>query len=152
MTQGALLSNIGAAREAYEGIMGLKILDPERASEIRSSFKSLYRDVARRPEGRFPYPIGRESAHNLGYKLSWLEAVPDEVVERFVGVGNPFSIRMPKPGERVLDAAWTHLSPPRLENPGRSGKLRIAKMVAGAGQSDHKTQRIIFLDCLFSSG
>ncbi|MEJ2111959.1 MAG: methyltransferase domain-containing protein, partial [Acidobacteriota bacterium] len=30
--------------------------------------------------------------------------VPVEIVDRFVGVGNPFSIRMPKPGDRILDA------------------------------------------------
>jgi SAM-dependent methyltransferase len=104
MTQNALSSSIRAVREIYERIRGFKMLDPERASEIRSSVKSLYRDVVQCPEGRFPYPVGRESALNLGYDSSWLEAIPNEVVERFVGVGNPFSIRMPKTGERVLDA------------------------------------------------
>lgn len=84
--------------------MSLKNLDPESASKIRSSVKSKYRDVAVGSEGHFPYPVGRESALKLGYDPKWLEAVPGEVVERFVGAGNPFSLRMPKPGERVLDA------------------------------------------------
>jgi arsenite methyltransferase len=79
-------------------------LNPERASEIRKSVTSRYRDVALRPEGHFPYAIGRESALHLGYQPSWLEAVPADVAERFVGVGNPFSVRAPGPGERVLDA------------------------------------------------
>jgi arsenite methyltransferase len=84
--------------------MSMKHLDPEHSSEIRSSVKSKYREVAVKAEGHFPYPTGRESALKLGYDPSWLESVPGEVVERFVGVGNPFSIRMPKPGERILDA------------------------------------------------
>ena len=84
--------------------MSLKNLDSESASKIRSSVKSKYRDIAMRPKGHFPYPVGRESALKLGYDQAWLEAVPSDVVEKFVGAGNPFSIRMPKPGERILDA------------------------------------------------
>lgn len=84
--------------------MSLNHLEPERESEIRNSVKSKYREVAVKAEGHFPYPTGRESALKLGYAPSWLESVPGEVLERFVGVGNPFSIRMPKPGERILDA------------------------------------------------
>ncbi len=84
--------------------MGLESYTLERSSEIRSSVRSKYREVAKRPEGHFPYPIGKESALNLGYNPSWLDKIPDEVVARFVGVGNPFSIRAPKPGECVLDA------------------------------------------------
>ncbi len=84
--------------------MSLKNPGTERSSEIRSSVISKYREVAVKAEGHFPYPTGRESALKLGYDISWLESIPAEVVERFVGVGNPFSIRMPKPGERILDA------------------------------------------------
>lgn len=84
--------------------MRLENFTPERSVEIRSSVKSKYREVAKRPEGHFPYPIGMESALNLGYDPSWLEEIPDEVIAWFVGVGNPFRVRTPKPGERVLDA------------------------------------------------
>jgi len=84
--------------------MSLKKLESERELEIRNSVKSKYREVAVKAEGHFSYPTGRESAVRLGYNPSWIESVPGEVLERFVGVGNPFSIRMPKPGERVLDA------------------------------------------------
>ena len=84
--------------------MSIKEPDPERASVIRSTVKSKYKTVASRPEGHFPYPIGRESALNLGYDPSWLESVPDEIASHFVGVGNPFSIHIPKQGIRVLDA------------------------------------------------
>lgn len=82
----------------------LKPLDSAQAAAIRNSVKSKYREVAERPAGHFPYPVGKESALNLGYDPDWLEEVPVDIVERFVGVGNPFSLRRPKPGDRVLDA------------------------------------------------
>jgi len=85
-------------------IMASEALSPERATGIRSAVKSKYREVAIQPEGKFPYPTGKESALTLGYDLSWLEKIPAEVLKRFVGVGNPFKIRVPQPGNRVLDA------------------------------------------------
>jgi arsenite methyltransferase len=77
---------------------------PELADEIRTAVKSKYRKVAVSSEGLFAYPVGKESALKLGYDPSWFESVSLEVASRFVGAGNPFSIRQPKPGDRVLDA------------------------------------------------
>ncbi|NQT52594.1 methyltransferase domain-containing protein [bacterium] len=74
-----------------------------RAAELRNAVKGKYRKVAKHPGGLFPYPVGRESALRLGYSREWLDTVPAGVVDRFVGVGNPFRIRPLKPGERVLD-------------------------------------------------
>jgi SAM-dependent methyltransferase len=62
-----------------------------------------YRLVSQHPTGHFRYPTGRESTVQLGYLPEWLEAVPPEVVDRFVGVGNPFSVRKPTAGTGVLD-------------------------------------------------
>jgi SAM-dependent methyltransferase len=76
---------------------------PEHAEALRGAVRAKYRAVARRPGGHFPYPVGRESAVGLGYRPEWLEAVPDEVVTRFVGVGHPLGICPPRPGQRVLD-------------------------------------------------
>jgi arsenite methyltransferase len=75
-----------------------------QAEEIRAAVKSKYQRVAESPEGLFRYPVGKNGALGLGYDPSWLELVPADVVSRFVGVGNPFRIRAPKPGDRVLDA------------------------------------------------
>ena len=75
----------------------------ERAAGLRSAVKEKYRAVAHEPTGRFPYPVGRESLEQLGYKKEWLARVPPEVVARFVGVGNPFCIRPVQRGERMLD-------------------------------------------------
>lgn len=78
-------------------------LTPERATQLRTTVKEKYRAVSREPLGHFSYAIGRESLVRLGYALEWLVAVPPEIAERFVGVGNPFSVHHPQRRERVLD-------------------------------------------------
>jgi arsenite methyltransferase len=75
----------------------------EPADELRQAVREKYRSVSVQPEGPFPYPVGRPSALGLGYEPQWLDAVPDDVLDRFVGVGNPFRLVRPEPGQRVLD-------------------------------------------------
>lgn len=74
-----------------------------RADTLRDAVCAKYREVAREPEGHFPYPVGRESALGLGYDPAWLEGIPAAVIDRFVGAGNPFTVERPAVGERVLD-------------------------------------------------
>ncbi len=74
-----------------------------RADEIRTAVRDKYRAVAAHPDGCFSYPIGRPGALALGYLPEWLDGIPAGVVDRFVGVGNPFRIQRPQAGERVLD-------------------------------------------------
>lgn len=74
------------------------------AEELLREIKQRYRAVARDPAGQFSYAVGRPSAEALGYDPAWLDAVPAPIVDRFVGVGHPFSLRAPRPGEAVLDA------------------------------------------------
>jgi arsenite methyltransferase len=75
----------------------------ERAEQLREAVKEKYRGISRKPTGHFPYPIGRESLERLGYAAEWINSVTNEIVDRFFGVGNPFSIRRVRKGERVLD-------------------------------------------------
>lgn len=77
--------------------------DTQRAEELRRAIKTKYRDVSKEPVRQFPYPVGRESVLGLGYQREWLESIHPDVVDRFVGVGNPFQVRRPAPGEHVLD-------------------------------------------------
>ena len=74
-----------------------------RAAELREAVREKYRQAAREPAGLFPYPVGRESALGLGYEPAWMDAVPADIVDRFVGAGNPFAVERPEAGERVLD-------------------------------------------------
>lgn len=74
--------------------------DPE---PIHETLRRRYAAVAHRPTDQFPYPVGRESAERLLYPAPLLARVPPEVVARFVGVGNPFSLGAPEPGWSVLD-------------------------------------------------
>jgi len=78
-------------------------LSPQRAAALRDEVRRTYRAVASQPEGLLPYPTGRASALRLGYPPAWLHTIPHQVVDRFVGVGNPFGIRKPATGEHVLD-------------------------------------------------
>jgi arsenite methyltransferase len=75
----------------------------ERASELLGAVRQRYAAVAREPRGQFPYPVGLESLARLGYAPEWISSVPRELAARFVGVGNPFIVRLLRPGERVLD-------------------------------------------------
>jgi SAM-dependent methyltransferase len=83
--------------------MSNECLTPERAAQLKVAVKEKYRGVSRAAHGQFPYPVGRESLDRLGYDAEWITAVPNEIVERFVGVGNPFGVQRVRRGERVLD-------------------------------------------------
>ena len=78
-------------------------MDHQQRETLRVSVQKKYKAVAGVPQGHFPYPVGRESAVRLGYDRRWIEGVPPQVVEHFVGVGNPLSVCMPQSGDDVLD-------------------------------------------------
>jgi SAM-dependent methyltransferase len=71
--------------------------------QVRDALRRRYAGVAGRPAGQFKYPVGRESAERLDYRRDLLDCIPSDVVEHFVGVGNPFSMGEPEPGWNVLD-------------------------------------------------
>jgi len=71
--------------------------------QIRDSLRRRYAQVAQRPEGQFKYPVGRASAEHLGYRANLLARIPTEVMDHFVGVGNPFSLGEPQAGCRIVD-------------------------------------------------
>ena len=71
---------------------------------LREEVKSKYREVASKPDGDYHFHTGRPLARRLGYDSAIVDPMPDAAVESFAGVGNPFSLRTLKTGERVLDA------------------------------------------------
>jgi arsenite methyltransferase len=73
------------------------------AGALRNQVREKYRAVATDPAGPFHFHTGRELARRLGYDDDTVSALPDRAVESFAGVANPFQLRRPAPGERVVD-------------------------------------------------
>ena len=76
------------------------LVDP---TALRERVRAKYRQVAEEPDAEFHFHTGRALAARLGYDTATVNALPDEAVESFAGVGNPFSLRRLKQGERVVD-------------------------------------------------
>ncbi len=76
-------------------------VDPE---ELRNEIKDKYRAVAVAPHATYHFHTGRIAAERFGYDRDVMDGLPDEAVESFAGVGNPFELRRLERGERVVDA------------------------------------------------
>ncbi|HLX64186.1 MAG TPA: methyltransferase domain-containing protein [Planctomycetota bacterium] len=76
---------------------------PDSLDSLISAVKSRFARVALSPREKPPFPIGPESAKQLGYAAAEIDALPPEVTESFAGVGNPFSLGAIHRGETVLD-------------------------------------------------
>ncbi|MBV1907020.1 MAG: methyltransferase domain-containing protein [Pseudomonadales bacterium] len=74
------------------------------AEALRDQVKEKYRDVALEPSTEFHFHTGRALTERLSYRRSLVEGLPDEAVESFAGVANPFSLREIERGEKVVDA------------------------------------------------
>jgi arsenite methyltransferase len=70
---------------------------------LRTQVREKYRDVALDPHGTHHFHTGRPLAARLGYEQAAVDSLPDQAVESFAGVGNPFSLRPLEPGEHVVD-------------------------------------------------
>jgi SAM-dependent methyltransferase len=70
---------------------------------IQEAIKKKYRDVSLSSEGIFKYPSGRKGVLYLGYDPSIVKNMPDELIESFCGVGNPFISAKIREGETLLD-------------------------------------------------
>lgn len=78
-------------------------MDQINVSAVRDSVRKKYADVARFSAGRFEYLIGRAGAVALGYDPTVLDAMAQDTLDAFCGVGNPFSLGSVELGEAVLD-------------------------------------------------
>lgn len=71
--------------------------------ELRQAIQAEYTEVAEHPVQGFHFHTGRPLARLLGYDDAWLEGIPEGAIESFAGTGNPFSLGLLQPGERVVD-------------------------------------------------
>jgi SAM-dependent methyltransferase len=83
--------------------MEVGVSTPVDAAALREEVKKKYRDVAVKPHDTYHFHTGRPLAARLGYDVKAVDALPDEAVESFAGVANPFSLREIETGERVVD-------------------------------------------------
>jgi SAM-dependent methyltransferase len=72
---------------------------PDALDQIRS----LYTELALRPDKEFGWGKGKGNARQLGYADEWLARLPDVVWESAAAVGNPFAVGPVHPGETVVD-------------------------------------------------
>lgn len=73
------------------------------ADEIGEVVEQLYETVATEPAKGFHFPTGPRAARLAGYGGKAIEEVPNEVVERFAGVGCPLAHVELAEGDAVLD-------------------------------------------------
>ena len=69
---------------------------------LRDEIQKTYTEVSTEPDREFIFPTGRAWSRDLGYPAE-IERVPEETVESFAGVANPFSLGRVDPGQVVLD-------------------------------------------------
>lgn len=70
---------------------------------LEDKVKTMYREVAERPEGEFHFEMGRALAERLGYDPAALDAVPADAIRSFAGVGHYFDLAAVGAGEAVVD-------------------------------------------------
>ena len=70
---------------------------------LREEVRSKYREVATDPDKPYHFHTGRLLAHRLGYDADFVASLPDQAVESFAGVANPFSLRPIEKGAKVID-------------------------------------------------
>lgn len=76
------------------------MIDPVK---IQNAVRKRYGGVAGEMKGKFNYPTGRDGLLMLGYDMSFFKELPEEIIEFFCGVGNPFSMGEVKEGDTILD-------------------------------------------------
>ncbi len=72
-------------------------------ARLRTAVQAQYAEVATRPAKGFHFHVGRSLVTLLGYDPVDVHMLPDEVVESFAGVANPFVWGRLRPGEMVVD-------------------------------------------------
>ncbi|MGH2978811.1 MAG: methyltransferase domain-containing protein, partial [Solirubrobacterales bacterium] len=81
----------------------MKTEPPIDVGLLREEIQKTYTSVSEDQDRDFVFPTGRAWARDLGYPAQELARVPDETVDSFAGVANPFSLGRIEAGETVLD-------------------------------------------------
>jgi arsenite methyltransferase len=84
-------------------VRGERVAQELNVTAIQDAVRKKYAEVSCSAEGKFQYPTGRAGVLALAYDPSVMREMPDEVLEAFCGVGNPFSLGSINRGETLLD-------------------------------------------------
>lgn len=76
---------------------------PVDRDELRAEVQAKYAAVAIAPDDEFHFHTGHAAAERCRYDMGVVDALPNQAVESFAGVANPFELRNLEPGERVVD-------------------------------------------------
>ncbi len=79
------------------------VIDRFQRDVIHDAVQGMYTAVALDPAQGFHFPTGRPACERLGYPAEELDALPEEAVASFAGVGYPFAADAIRPGDVVLD-------------------------------------------------
>ncbi len=77
--------------------------NPIDEKKIQDAVREKYAEVSKSAVGKFNYPTGRDGAIQQGYDPTIIQSMPEELIESFCGVGNPFKLGAIRSGETVLD-------------------------------------------------
>ena len=76
---------------------------PVDVEALHCEVRAKYAEVSQTPTKRYHFHTGRPLAERLRYPGEMLDELPEECVESFAGVGNPFSLGEFRPGDVVVD-------------------------------------------------
>jgi 2-polyprenyl-3-methyl-5-hydroxy-6-metoxy-1,4-benzoquinol methylase len=72
-------------------------------NKIQKAIRKKYIKVAKSPDGFFKYPTGKPGLEASQYEPEIIRRLPENVMDSYCGVGNPFSLGPINDGEKVLD-------------------------------------------------
>lgn len=98
------------------------VITSDQRDVILDAVRAMYTAVADRPEEEYHFPTGRRACEYVGYPPDVLDRLPAAAIESFAGVGNPFSARVIRGDDVVLDVGS-----------GSGTDLLIAALEAGPG-------------------
>ncbi|MFN2354594.1 MAG: methyltransferase domain-containing protein [Desulfopila sp.] len=79
------------------------VFTQEEKQQRQEAILQKYGKVSVSAQGKFKYQTGQAGARALGYDDALLERLPEDVLDAFCGVGNPFSLGEITRGSNVLD-------------------------------------------------
>lgn len=87
----------------HAGLPTQRALAAFSSEEIKAAVADRYGKVAKTPDQKFNFPVGRAFAESVGYEPRLLDQLPRGLWESFTGAGNPQPFVDARAGEVLLD-------------------------------------------------